>query len=743
MAEAEAQGEGPEENHGPSPVELTVKGLIVGVVLALLLGAANMYVGMRVGLTVSASIPAAVLSMGVLRFFKERTIQENNIAQTVASAAEALAAGVIFTVPALLLLGIWQEVDILDTFLIAIVGGLLGVLFAVPLRKALIVDKGLPFPEGVAAAAVLEAGHGGRGSRLLVAGAITGGIFAFLQLGLGVFPTTAEWATRAGDTLLFLGTDLSLILIGVGFLVGLRISSLIFAGGAFAWFIVLPLLSSFSGVNFLDVPPTGGLNAVDAAFAIWDSKIRLLGAGAMFTGGVLAVWNLRDSLGTAAREGLDSYRGVGREDTDGLGVGDLPMKLVLLGLAILILPLAFLNIGALEVPWQGLTTTALVVVAGFLLSAVAGYMAGVVGSSNNPVSGVTILALAATSGLLLLFGVQGEAGILGALFVAAFIAVAAAISGDTMQDLKTGHMVKATPWKQQMAQMLGIAVFALIAPFVLGLLDDAFTIGSKVMPAPQAGLMASLLEGFFGQGVDLLMLSGGALIGAVTAAAGFSVLPVAVGVYLPLGLSAPIFAGGLLRYGVQRYAEKAGADETASEQRGTLLASGVIAGEAVAGILLAGLIVQDASTGTTLTVDLAPLILGFLAGGGVLLVLGRGRWPMALALGWALAGTLITVLMMLEVTWAATLPAAAVAAPLLVGLLVGLGVPVAGGASLPNWLAGLAFALLGVGLAVLLAGGTLVTSLAGGPLVGLLIMAYGAGVITYLALRPQVLPEDT
>lgn len=739
MAEASGDPETVEDPQVPSKLEFTVKAAIVGIVLALLLGAANMYVGMRVGLTVSASIPAAVLSLALLRGFKNRTIQENNIAQTIASSAEALAAGVIFTIPALLpaFLGQWQQVEIVDTILIATVGGLLGVLFAVPLRKALIEDKALPYPEGVACAAVLRTGHGGRGAKLLIAGALTGAIFAFLQLGLGIFPTTAEWAARAGDTLLFLGTDLSLILIGVGFLVGLRISSLIFAGGAFAWFIVLPLLSAFSGASFLDVPATGGLAPVAAAFTIWDAKIRLIGAGAMFTGGVLAVWHLRDSLATAAREGLASYRGVGEQTT-----GDLPFKYVALGVLVLIVPLALLLTGALPELWQVAITVGVVVVAGFLLSAVAGYMAGVVGSSNNPVSGVTILALAATAGLLSLFGISGSAGILGALFVAALIATAAAISGDTMQDLKTGHMVKATPWKQQLGQVLGVGLFAMAAPFVLVLLNEAFTIGSQTLPAPQAGLMATFLNGFFGQGVDLLMLGGGALVGAITAAFGFSVLPVAVGVYLPLGLSAPIFIGGLLRYGVQRYARKAGADEEASQQRGTLLASGVIAGEAVAGILLAGLIVQDASAGTSLTFDLAPLILGFLAGGGVLLVLGRRPWSMALALGWALAGTVIGFLMMLDVTWAGTLPAAAVAAPLLVGLLVGLSFPAAGGRSLPTWLATLAFALLGAGVSVLLAEGTLAPSLAGGPLVGLLVMTYGAGVITYLALRPQVLPDQ-
>ncbi|MDX1611307.1 MAG: oligopeptide transporter, OPT family, partial [Candidatus Thermoplasmatota archaeon] len=523
--------------------ELTVKGIIVGIVLALLLGAANMYVGMRVGLTVSASIPAAVLSLALLRGFKDRTIQENNIAQTIASSAEALAAGVIFTIPALLpaFLGIWPEVNILDTILIAMVGGLLGVLFAVPLRKALIVDKDLPYPEGVACAAVLRAGHGGGGARLLVAGALTGALFAFLQLGLNLFPTTAEAATRAGDALLFIGTDLSLILIGVGFLVGLRIASLIFFGGAFAWFIVLPLLSGLSGWNVLDVPSTAGLGAVDASFAIWDAKIRLIGAGAMFTGGLLAVWNLRDSLALAAREGVKGYRGAGESKT-----GDMPFNIVLILLALLLIPLGFLTTQALPEVWQGLTTVVVVLVAGFLLSAVAGYMAGVVGSSNNPVSGVTILALAATAGLLKIFGVGGAPGILGALFVAALIATAAAISGDTMQDLKTGHMVQATPWKQQISQILGVGLFALVAPFVLVLLDQAFTIGSQTLPAPQAGLMATFLDGFFGQGVDVLMLGGGALIGAAAALAGFAVLPVAVGVYLPLGLSAPIFVGGVL-----------------------------------------------------------------------------------------------------------------------------------------------------------------------------------------------------
>lgn len=671
-----ARGDDAPESARWAHLELTVKGLIVGLALALLLGAANMYVGMRVGLTVSASIPAAVLSLAILRSFKRRSIKENNIAQTIASAAESLAAGVIFTIPALLpaFLGVWEDVHLVETALIALTGGLLGVLFAVPLRKALIVDRELPYPEGVACAAVLRTGHGAGGAKLLLAGALTGAIFAFLQLGLSAFPTTAETATFFGDVIAFVGTDLSLILIGVGFLVGLRIASYIFAGGAFAWFFVLPLLSGARGS--FDVPDLAGLGAVDAASTIWDAKIRLIGAGAMFTGGLLAVWHLRGSLATAAREGLRGYGKAGE------GTGDMPFKFIVLGVAVLLVPLALLTSSALPELYQGLFTVVFVVIAGFLLSAVAGYMAGVVGSSNNPISGVTILALATTAGLLKLFGVTGEAGILGALFVGALIATSAAISGDTMQDLKTGHMVEATPWKQQLGQMLGVGIFAFVAPFVLVLLDRAFTIGSQTLPAPQAGLMSAFLNGFFGEGVDVLMLGSGAVLGAVAAALSIPVLPVAVGIYLPLGLSAPIFIGGVLRHGVKRQADKRGADAEAVEQRGTLLASGLIAGEAVAGIVLAGLIVRDASVTPVgnLTFVLSPLVLGVLAGLAALVVGGGRRWARPVAAGLLLAGIAGTL-------WAT-------------------------GDALP--------------------------SLDGGPLVGLAVMAYGALVVTYLALRPQL-----
>lgn len=668
-AEEEAQGDGR---------ELTVRAIVVGAFLALLLGAANMYTGMKVGLTVSASIPAAVMSMAILRAVPGASIQENNIAQTIASAAEALAAGVIFTVPALLgnFLGIWEEVQLWETFAIAATGGLLGVLFAVPLRKALIEDRELPFPEGVAAAAVLRAGHGGRGAKLLVAGAVAGGIFAFLQLGLEIVPSGAEVAGRLGQAIAFIGTDLSLILIGVGFLVGLRISSLIFAGGAFAWWIVLPALSALAGRGIVDVPATAQLAATDAAFVVWDAKIRLIGAGAMFTGGVLALWKLRESLADAFREGLGGFSSPGASST-----GDMPMPVVLGGLALLLVPLALLVFGAVSGVLEGSTVTMVVLVAGFLLSAVAGYMAGVVGSSNNPVSGVTILALSTTAGLLTVMGVSGEEGILAALFVGAFIAVAAAISGDTMQDLKTGNMVGATPWKQQTVQLLGVALFAIAAPFVLVLLDGAFTIGDpETLPAPQAGLMASLLDAIFGAGVDLPMLGLGALSGLGVALAGLPVLPVAVGIYLPLGLSVPIFVGGLLRWGVNRHAERRGGDPEATQQRGTLLASGLIAGEAVAAILIAGLIFAQGEAGGWLF-HVSPLALGLLVATGVLLVLGTRRSGWTLAAAAALAGAALTAWSALE------------------------GPP---------------------------------EGLAGGPLTGLLVMGYGALVVTYLAMRPAL-----
>lgn len=670
MADEEAE-EGAQEDGR----ELTVRAIVVGAFLALLLGAANMYTGMKVGLTVSASIPAAVMSMAILRALPGTSIQENNIAQTIASAAEALAAGVIFTVPALLgnFLGIWEEVHLWETFAIAATGGLLGVLFAVPLRKALIEDRDLPFPEGVAAAAVLRAGHGGRGAKLLVAGAVAGGIFAFLQLGLEIVPSGAEVAGRIGQAIAFIGTDLSLILIGVGFLVGLRISSLIFAGGAFAWWIVLPALSALAGRGLVDVPATAELAATNAAFVVWDAKIRLIGAGAMFTGGVLALWNLRESLADAFRDGVGEF---GASTS-----GDMPMTVVLGGLALLLIPLALLVFGAVSGTFEASTVTMVVLVAGFLLSAVAGYMAGVVGSSNNPVSGVTILALSTTAGLLTVMGVSGEEGILAALFVGAFIAVAAAISGDTMQDLKTGHMVEATPWKQQTVQLLGVALFALAAPFVLVLLDGAFTIGDpETLPAPQAGLMASLLDAIFGAGVDLPMLGLGALSGLGVALAGLPVLPVAVGIYLPLGLSVPIFVGGLLRWGVNRHAERRGGDPEATQQRGTLLASGLIAGEAVAAILIAGLIFAQGEAGGWLF-HISPLALGLLVATGVLLVLGTRRSGWTLAGAAALAGTALTA-------WSA------VSAP--------------------------------------------PPDLAGGPLVGLLVVAYGAAVVTYLAMRPTL-----
>lgn len=607
-----------------SPREITAKAVVLGIVLAAVLAGANAYLGLKVGLTVSASIPAAVISMAVLRMLRGATVVENNIVQTAASAGEALAAGVIFTLPALVLLGYWNGFPFLPVATIALCGGVLGVLFTVPLRRALIVEKPLRFPEGVATAEVLKAGQrGGRSARYITIAGLAGALLKFAQTGLGIASGTVTGAVKAGGVVIGLGSELGVALLGVGYIVGLNIAVLVFAGGALAWFAGIPLYMALADPVALQ-GIVGDATGFDAAEAVWDEQIRYLGVGAMAVGGVWALLSVVRPMVTSIRSSISAVRAarsgegadVPRTERDipanWLGYGTLVMAAPVLLVFLFVVDRSRLEIGSGV--FAGTLAFGLVfaLLAGFVFSSVSGYMTGLVGSSNNPVSGVTVLTLL-TSSLVLLgilgtqidFGADEAKATIGAataVLISGVVSCAAAIAGDNLHDLKTGRLLGATPFKQQIMLIVGVVVSALCIAPILSVLYAAYGMGnsfprsgmdpSQALQAPQAALMSSIGEGVFGGGLPWAMIAGGGVLAVLLIVADqvlqrreasfrMPVLAVAVGLYLPLELSVPIFVGGVIAHLVAR--RKRGADNGP----GVLFASGLITGEALVGIVLA------------------------------------------------------------------------------------------------------------------------------------------------------------
>lgn len=574
--------------------QLTLKAVLLGVFLAVVLAGANAYLGLFAGMTVSASIPAAVISMGVLRLFRNSNILENNIVQTAASAGESVAAGAIFTLPALILLGYWQVFDYWWVCALTGLGGLLGVLFTIPLRRSLIIDQSLPFPEGTATAAVLRAGdEPGRGLQLLSVAACLGAVIKFAETGLRIWPSVAQTAwTSSRGTVFYLGGNLSPALLSVGYIVGFNVAVLILSGGLISWVIAIPVYSSW----FMAPGEFADASGIDLAFAIWSSKIRYLGVGAMLVGGVWALISIRKSIFSSLSGGFRS---------GGSAVGplpeterDVPIGFVLAGIVLFVLPIFALYHSILGTWGAGLSMTLVMIVAGFLFSSVAGYMAGLVGSSNNPVSGITIATILFASLLLLWISGASAESAAAAILIGAVVCCAAAIAGDNMQDLKAGHLLGATPWKQQIMQGVGVISAALIMAPVLNLLLTAYGMGLPTelhpnpLAAPQANLMASVAGGVLGGELPWGLIAMGAGIGCVIIAVDIwleksgsalraPVLAVAVGIYLPLELSVPIAIGGLIAL---LTTGKIGPATTGS---GILFGAGLITGEALVGILIA------------------------------------------------------------------------------------------------------------------------------------------------------------
>ena len=575
--------------------EITVTSVIMGILLAVVFGAANAYLGLRVGMTVSASIPAAVIAMGVIRMImRKNSILESNVVQTIGSAGESLAAGAIFTLPALFLWAAEGKMDkpgIVEITLIALLGGLLGVFFMVPLRNALIVKEHstLPYPEGKACAEVLLAGEeGGANASTVFAGMGIAAAFKFVIDGLKVVPSEVSARVKgyAGE----IGTQIYPAVFSVGYICGPRISSYMFAGGVFSWMVLIPMIVLF-GEQLLLYPgtaPIGEMFAAGGASAIWGSYIRYIGAGALAAGGIISLVKSLPLIVRTFRDAIKSMKG-------GIGSGqkrtekDIPMTIVL-G-AILVLTLLVWLVPAIPVSLVG---AFIVVIFGFFFATVSSRMVGLVGSSNNPVSGMAIATLLIATLILKLTGDAGAHGMQSAIAIGSIICIVAAISGDTSQDLKTGYLLGATPRKQQIGEIIGVVASAFAIGGTLYLLDSAWGFGSEELAAPQATLMKMIIEGVMESNLPWGLVFIGVFVAIIVEILGIPVLPFAIGVYLPVQLNACIMVGGLVRLAFDKM-KKEENDKKRIINDGILYCSGMIAGEGLVGILLALLAVLGVS----------------------------------------------------------------------------------------------------------------------------------------------------
>ncbi|MDB5108634.1 MAG: peptide transporter [Candidatus Binatus sp.] len=582
----------PNQGSTETPRELTVRAIAIGIALALILGAANAYLGLYAGLTVSASIPAAVISMAVLRMLGGSTILENNVVQTVASAGEAVAAGAIFTFPALVILGGVKTLPYVEVTALCVVGATMGSLLVVFLRRAYIVEEALPYPEGVACAQVLRAGNESANVRPLVIGGLLSAALKSLQDLLGILPGAISGARWIGASAFAGSIDISAALLGVGYIVGIRIAALVFAGGAFAWLIAIPLLTAQQTAH-------GSLDAATIASQLWSSQVRYLGVGAMLTGGIVTLWKLRTRISVAIADSIRIVRErqtvmLAREDTD------LSARAVLTAVALCV-PVIF----AICVYLSGSVVLSaalaiLLTLICFFATSIAGYLTGIVGASNNPVSGVTVIVLLIVALFLKFVGVSETVGPQLAILSGAIVCTAAAMAGDSTHDLATGFHVGATPRSLEIAVLIGAIASSFVMAPVLNLLIAGYGIAGTVtaragaLAAPQAFLMAKVTQGVFHGGLPIGTIAIGAALAALL---GFSdrylervgstwrtpIMPVAIGLYLPFGLSVTIFLGALVHAAI--------GNEAANESGpGILFAAGLVAGEALMGVASGALV---------------------------------------------------------------------------------------------------------------------------------------------------------
>ena len=595
-----ASKNGKEKKH--SIPELTIRAIFLGLILSVVMGAANVYLGLKAGMTVSASIPAAVIAMVMLKAFskftksKQSNLLESNQVQTAASAGESLAAGIIFTMPALVMIGVWNEFNWLLTTVIAFTGGLLGILFMIPMRRVFVIsdDKDLKYPEGVACAAVLKAGESDSdqgAASAIFKGVGLGALFKISASFLGIWNSALEGAWRVGGRIFYLGGDVSPALVSVGYIVGINVAVLLFIGGFLGWLVGIPLLSGHASQTS---------SALDAAWGLWSKEIRYVGVGCMVVGGISSIWKVRFGLGHALRE-LTKKKPTSKSIVDEKD-RDLPSG-VMTGFSLL----AVVLVGGVYYYLTNnlaisLITTIIMIVMSFFFTAVSSYIVGLVGNSNSPVSGMTITTVLFTGALLLLFKFTGTVGMVATLGVAAIVCCAACTAGDVCNDLKTGSIVGASPYKQQIMQIAGIAVACLVMAPIMQLLHETTPggIGGKELPAPQAALFANLARGFFGDGeLPWNLVRIGALLGIIILGVDkflekkkttfrAHIMPIAVGMYLPFLLATPILIGGILNFLITKGLNAKDAEKRA--RKGVLVASGTIAGESLTGVLLAILI---------------------------------------------------------------------------------------------------------------------------------------------------------
>ena len=602
-----------------SMAELTAKALILGIIMAVVLGAANAYVGMTAGLTVAATFPAAVVAMAVLRGFGG-TVLEENIARTTASVGEALVAGAIFTIPAFVLSGAWDELHYIPSTAIMLIGGVLGVLFVIVLRRTLVVEADLPFPEAVAASEIVKAGQGGqtgavflfaamgmagfwellknvRGINLVVA--YTNKFFAF---GRSSIEIVGQRFTYEGGALVF-SPSASPMLMGVGFIVGTRISNVLFSGAVMGWLVLVPLalfLNPGLGAGIGD-----GQSWTDVAMSVWSNQVRPLAVGAMIVAAFYTLYSLRESLVAGIGKALKNIGLAGGGGNDRTEI-DLPLKRIFVaigGTAIATFVLYYYF--AQSFP-GAITLTIVMVVLGFLFAAVAGYLVALIGSSNNPISGLTLSALLIAAVLMVALGVTSVQGVAGVLGVAGVVCCTAGIAGDMMQDLKVGHILGGTPWRMEISEIVGVIFAAMVLALPLMALHRVYTIGSADLPAPQAGLMALMANGIVaGEMAWPLVIAGMFLaLGLILIKAPAPML-VAVGMYLPFYSTAAIFVGGLIKWMFDQNVKRSGIggdQKQRAANTGVLLSSGFIAGESLMAVVIALLVIGG---------DFAPWLLGF------------------------------------------------------------------------------------------------------------------------------------
>lgn len=595
-----------------SMAELTVKAVVLGILMAVVLGAANAYLGMKAGLTVAATFPAAVVAMAALRLpFLRGNILEENIARTTASVGEALVAGAIFTIPAFVISGAWETLHYWEATAIMMIGGVLGVLFVIVLRRTLVVEAELPFPESVAASEIVKAGQGGQTGAKYVFGAMgfaglwellknSNGVQlirdytnGFFDLGRSSIRMFGEPAAYSGGILLETPAA-SPALMGVGFIVGMRVSAVLFAGAVMGWLLLVPLALFLNPALAADAT-AAGTSMIDVAYEVWSRQIRPLAVGTMIVAAFYTLWNLRGSLVAGIGKALKDFGAVAASgEGENRLEKDLNVKKVFVAIGVLAIPVFLLYQYFAQNVGGSIILTVVMVVLGFLFAAVAGYLVGLIGSSNNPISGLTLSALLISAVLMVAIGLTDVHGVAAVLGVAGVVCCAAGIAGDMMQDLKVGHILGGTPWKMQVAEIFGVIAAAAVLALPLAALDRVYHIGSPELPAPQAGLMALMARGIVGGEMAWpLVLTGMFLAVGLILIKAPSPMLVAVGMYLPFFSTAAIFVGGLFRalFDKRLAARNATEEETVrAENTGVLLSSGFIAGEALMAVLLAFLV---------------------------------------------------------------------------------------------------------------------------------------------------------